>query len=113
MPRQMLYQAGNYNINLSLDYVEQSPAINLIGQPTPLHANLPAVAGADVELLKESLVVHTTTCNEFGAFIFNQIPDGIYDLRITLAEVELDILGLEAVRRPLESERGSGDAERL
>lgn len=100
MSRQMLFRAGHYDINLSLDYVEQHRAIDIMGQPVPLGASLDTVAGAEVELLRESTIAGTTQSNEFGAFILSTIPEGIYDLRIKLTDTELDVLGLKAVVHP-------------
>lgn len=100
MPRQMLYRAGNYNINLSMNYAEPTQTIDLMGQSTPLSTDLATVAAADVELLKDSRVACATKANEFGAFMLGGIQEGIYDLRIKLTDEEIDIAGLSAVVRP-------------
>jgi hypothetical protein len=100
MSRQMLYRAGNYNINLSLNYVERARAIDIMGQPVPLKPGGGLLVGADVELLKESSVACATKSNEFGSFILNRVPEGIYDVRIKSAHEELDIWGLQALVRP-------------
>lgn len=97
MTRQMLYQAGDYNIDLSIDYVEQTQAINVIGQTMPRDADLSAVVGADVELRQGSTVAFGAKTNEFGEFIIDGIPEGTYDLRITLKAEEIDIAQFDAV----------------
>lgn len=99
MSRQMLYRAGHYDINLSLNYVERTHTIDIMGQPMPLRADLGRLAGADVELVKQASLAGATKSNEFGAFILSGVPEGIYDLRIRKDE-ELDIVGLEAIVRP-------------
>ncbi|MBI3949915.1 MAG: hypothetical protein HY314_05620 [Acidobacteria bacterium] len=99
MARQMLYRAGNYNINLSLNYLERMRAIDIIGQPMPLCADLEILAGADVEMLKNSIVTCATKSNEFGAFILSGIPEGIYDLRVKSEKEQLDIVELDATVR--------------
>jgi hypothetical protein len=100
MSRQMLYRAGPYNINLSMSCLEPSRAIDVMGQPMPLNASLEAVAGADVELLNAFGIAGATRSNEFGAFILGGVAEGIYDLRITLTDEELDIIGLNILLRP-------------
>jgi len=99
MCRQMLYRAGQYNINLSLNYLERTRAIDMMGQPLPLSPDLGLLAGAEVELVKEARLAQATRSNEFGAFILAGIPEGVYDLRIKKDE-EWDIVGLEAVVHP-------------
>lgn len=100
LSRQMLYRAGNYHINLSLNYVERARALDIMGRPMPVQADSGLLVGADVELLKDSSVACATRNNEFGAFILGGVPEGIYDLRIKSAQEQLDIVGLEARVRP-------------
>jgi hypothetical protein len=61
---------------------------------------LATVAGADVELLKESVIAHATKANEFGAFILDGLQQGTYDLRIVLEDEEIDIVGLDVYTHP-------------
>lgn len=91
--RQMLYRAGQYDIDLSLDYVEPTRAIDLMGQTLPLGGDLQEVAGADVRLLNPFLVASTRT-NEYGEFIIEGLADGRYDLQIQLNGQQIDIAGL-------------------
>jgi hypothetical protein len=99
MGRQMLYRAGGYNINLSINYLERARSIDVMGQPMPLHENLRSLAGADVEMHKDSIICATKS-NEFGAFLLGGIPEGIYELKIKSEDEELDIVELNAVVCP-------------
>ena len=100
MSRQMLYRAGDFDIDLSIDYVEPTQVTDIMGQTMPLSTALSMVAGADVKLLKESIVAVTTKTNEFGEFIIDGIPEGLYDLKLELKDEEIDILRLSTVFRP-------------
>jgi len=95
----MLYRAGDYTINLSINFIEPTQAIDIIGQSMPSGGDLRVVAGAAVELLKESRVARATRSNEFGAFLLDTISEGVYDLIITLKETEIEIPGLNAIVR--------------
>ncbi len=94
--RQMLYQAGGYNINLSLSAAEPTPMVNIMGQPMPLSPSAEVIAGVEVLLKKGSSIASAAKSNEFGAFIFCSVPEGIYDLTIRLTNEELGIIALPA-----------------
>lgn len=100
MTRQMLYRAGEYDIDVSIDYVEPAQAIDIMGQAMPLRADFGSVVGADVKLLNASCAAFGTKTNEFGEFILDGVPEGIYDLKIQLKDQELGIVGLRAVSQP-------------
>ncbi len=92
--RQMIYQAGDYNICLSLDYMNPSQTIAIMGQTVLLDADVGKSVEADIELLKEATVVCDTKSDEFGVFELVGIPEGIFDLRIRSKAEVLDITGL-------------------
>lgn len=97
--RQMIYQAGDHQISLSIDYLrfpnEPTEAVAIMGQTMSLDG-----AETDIELLKEANVVGATKSDEFGVFVLEGIPEGIYNLRIKSKAVELDIAQLDATVRP-------------
>jgi len=111
MSRQMLYRAGDYDIDLSIDYDESSQSVAIIGQSMPLKKDLATVAGAHVELLRGSHVACATQMNEFGEFILEGVPEEVYDLRIALKDEEIKIAGLQAIVH-LPGKRG-GDSEKM
>ena len=43
------------------------------------------LAGATVELLSGTRVVRTATADAFGAFVFDNLPSGAYQVRVRLA----------------------------
>jgi hypothetical protein len=98
--RQMLYRAGEYDIDLSIDHVEQAHTMDIIGQVMPLVTDMSASAAAGVDLFEEPGRTFSTEANEFGEFIFSGIPEGIYQLRIALKDEELDICKLNTALRP-------------
>lgn len=93
--RQLLYQAGNYNVTLLLTAAGPQ-LVDIMGQPMPLDAESQPACNVDIALLADSHVVRTATSNEFGAFILNGVSEGIYNLRMKLVEHELEIIGLHA-----------------
>lgn len=95
--RHLLYRAGPYDIDLSMDYVESARLIDIIGQAMPLRMDLDVVANRDVELLKESTRVFATSTNEFGEFILDSVGEGVYDLKLKLEAEDINILGLRAL----------------
>lgn len=98
--RRMVYQAGEYHIHVSISGVEQTPTVEIRGQSLHLSGDFDAVAEAEVELLKESLVICATHANEYGLFILRGVQEGIYDLRIKKNE-EINIFRFHAsVRSP-------------
>ncbi len=92
--RHLLYRAGNYDIDLSIDYVEQTQSTSIIGQSMPLDADLNTVAEGEVQLLKGSQVNSVTRMNEFGEFILDGVRPDVYDLRLKLKDEEVEIIGL-------------------
>jgi hypothetical protein len=95
MSRQLLYQAGDYNVNLSLSAAGPQ-LIDIMGQPMSMNADRQQPSEVDVALLKNSNIVCAAKSNEFGAFILSGIAEGIYNLRVKLVEEELEIIGLHA-----------------
>ena len=80
--RQLLYIAGDYEIDLRLELIGE--ACRLAGQI------FPEGAGAVAEISSPS---HTATAatNELGEFAFDPVPQGIYDLRISINSEVLSI----------------------
>ncbi|MBI3949278.1 MAG: hypothetical protein HY314_02320 [Acidobacteria bacterium] len=95
--RHLLYRAGHYDIDLSIDFVESARLIDIIGQPMPLGLDLETVANCDVELFKQSTLAFATKTNEFGEFIFDGIEEGVYDIKLKLKTEEINIVGLKAL----------------
>jgi hypothetical protein len=95
--RQMLYRTDEYDIDLSIDSIEPSQSVEIIGQSIPLSDDFESVADAEVELWQGRRAVVATKMNELGEFTFDQVPAGIYDLKIRMRGEEIHIAGLEAM----------------
>jgi hypothetical protein len=98
--RQMLYRAGNYDIDLSLDFVEQTQSVDIMGQPMPVNADISTVVGAQVKLMDGAKVVVGTQTNEFGEFIIDGVREGLYQLEIEFEDKQIDIVGLNTIFHP-------------
>jgi hypothetical protein len=96
MPRQMLFRAEDYDIDLCIDYTEQNRVVDIMGQAMPLNTTSRAVADTNVKLLKDSIITGETRTNQYGEFIFNGIEEGFYDLKIELEKSVIDITGMDA-----------------
>lgn len=92
--RHLLYRAGNYDIDLSIDYVDEMQSASIIGQSMPQGADLDTVVDGEVQLLKDSQVSSVTRMNEFGEFILDGVKPDVYDLRLKLKDEEVEIIGL-------------------
>ncbi|HXF06443.1 MAG TPA: hypothetical protein VNM72_13655 [Blastocatellia bacterium] len=99
MSRQFLYRAGDYDVDLSVDYIEAKDAVDIIGQSMPITNDLRSVAHATVELVKASTLAHITQANVFGEFILDGVQEGVYDLRIRLKDQAIYIPDLPAIVR--------------
>lgn len=97
--RQMFYRAGPYDIDILIEAAERTSGIDLLGQILPSQEGSPSCAGAHVELRQGEQVLGTTTVNELGEFIFEGIPEGVYDLRLRIQGSEIGIAGLQALLR--------------
>lgn len=94
MYRKLLYRAGDYYIDLSLDYVEPERVIDIMGQTVPSRKDTSSIVDAHITLRQGSTVMFHTQTNEFGEFIIDGVPRGAYDLSITLMAEEIEISGL-------------------
>lgn len=91
--RQVVYQVGEYNINLIIRRAVPSQTISIMGQAIPLHRDFSAVAQAQVELWQEAQLVQTVGLNHHGLFMFDSLSEGIYDLCLRLEETSIKIVG--------------------
>lgn len=80
--RQLLYRAGDFEIDLRLELV--GDMCRLTGQLFPAHD------GVTVMLSSDDLTA-TASLTEFGEFTFDLVPQGDYDVRITINNNVLNI----------------------
>ncbi len=93
--RHMLYRAGEVDIDLCVAPGQSPGSVRLTGQTNPIDGTLARVAGARIDLTKHHRVVAVATANPFGWFRLDEIPEGIYELRITLSDEAVDIINLD------------------
>lgn len=96
--RQMLFQAEGYDIDLRFEGVEDKPTEDLIGQVLPQSDSASVLAGATVQLWQDEKPRLSTEANDQGVFRFAQIPSGIYDLKIQVADDEINIVRVATAR---------------
>lgn len=95
--RHLLYRAGNYDVDLFMEFVEPASAFDIVGQTMPTELELDAVAHGDVELFKASDLALATKTNEFGEFLLERVEEGIYSLKLKFKTSEIDIVELRAL----------------
>ena len=91
--RQMLYEAGDYCLDLRFDRESESPEVTLVGQ-VAMRRDTSFQAGAlSVLILSDRKVVAKSASNEFGEFSLQYAParDLRLCVRIVDAGVELEV----------------------
>ncbi len=80
--RQMLYRIKGFDIDLRFELI--SDKCRLTGQL------FPESIGATAEISSSNHTA-TTTLNKFGEFVFELVPQGVYDFRISVGKEDLCI----------------------
>lgn len=91
----LLYRAGNYDVDLLIEYIASTRSANIIGQSMPIKGDPEAVAHGQVELFHDSRMAVATKTDRAGRFTLNGIEEGIYDLKLRFKGEEIDIVGLK------------------
>ncbi len=89
--RQVLYNAGNYDVDLRFERGEDTNDEDLIGQILPGNSLPSDIDGVAVRLLQGEIEVAHAHANKRGVFIFLRIASGIYELRIRVPDGEITI----------------------
>ena len=80
--RQMLYRSGDIEVDLRIE---------LIGDMCRLTGQIfPGIDGATAEIVSSSHPA-TTAFNDCGEFVFDPVPQGVYDIRISVGSEEIYI----------------------
>ncbi len=87
MERQVLYQAGEMQLDLKIEKTGGEAEHLIIGQLLP-HGSpqLPAVNAFKVQMREGERVVQSTFSNELGEFVFHVVPRKSYDMEILLGD---------------------------
>lgn len=105
--RQMLFQTEGYDIDLRFEGIEDKATENLIGQILPQNEAQPVAAGVTVRLCpsepdepneKDERDEMNTQADDRGLFQFTQISSGLYDLKIRVAEGEINLYRVSTAR---------------
>jgi hypothetical protein len=96
--RQMLFQTEGYDIDLRFEEVEDHPTEDLIGQILPNSEAQSVTAGVTVQLWREEQEQMRAQTDDQGLFSFRRIPSGVYDLKIQVAEGEINLVRVSTAR---------------
>jgi hypothetical protein len=92
--RQLLYRAGNFNIDLQVAPAEDLRA-DLIGQILKEdEVAFESVSGLRLEVVRRGEPVFSTVTDDMGEFKISGIDYGVYDLRIELEDGSITVPGL-------------------
>jgi hypothetical protein len=94
--RQMLFQTEGYDIDLRFEADEDQTREDLIGQVLPQSAQ--TATDVSVQLWQNEQAQRQVAADTQGFFKFAQIPRGAYDLKIQVAEGEINIAQLTTTR---------------
>ncbi|RMG50781.1 MAG: hypothetical protein D6723_11750 [Acidobacteria bacterium] len=98
--RHLLYRTELFDIDVHIDRAREERCVDIIGQVMPREIESTAPMEAAVQLLIGSRPILQTRMNEYGEFIFDDVGEGTYDLRVTFPELTLDVVGLSATLSP-------------
>jgi hypothetical protein len=89
--RHLLFQAGDYSVDLRFEREKRSTNLTLVGQIAKRNDRKKAVADALVMLFSGSQEVARCVSNSFGEFQFEYVPQPDLHLRVPLAEMGQEI----------------------
>jgi len=72
--RQMLYEAGDFSLDLRVDRERDSMQVTLVGQIASQKDFKSRIANLPVELVSGKKIIAQTTSNEFGEFSLEYVP---------------------------------------
>jgi hypothetical protein len=87
--RQILYRAGQWDVDLSFEPGDAPETINVTGQVIRQQNTPQNVAGISVYLLQDEQILASTTADSIGEFTFDHIVNGTYDLKIHTGDEQL------------------------
>ncbi|HKV42498.1 MAG TPA: hypothetical protein VJX67_25075 [Blastocatellia bacterium] len=92
--RQLLYRAGDYNIDVQIG--ETSPStVEILGQVLREgDTGFQSVAALPLELFVAGQPIHAVKTNQLGEFNLRDVSQGEYELRITAREGSIIVSGL-------------------
>jgi len=101
LSRQMLFRAGDYDIDVRLEAAERDPFLQWIGQILNKQNEQDGAGGLDVHLVRlpepaGPMIDLQTATDSRGMFRLTDVPAGEYDLEIRVPEGEVRIRRIHA-----------------
>ena len=88
-PRQLVFRAGDVDVDVKIESMEANDRISLVGQ---------VLSGTDrffdnrpVRLESQGMVRYKTVTNNVGEFVFDEVPKDTYHLSVDLPEGEMTL----------------------
>lgn len=91
--RHLIYEGGGVVLDLLLKRSGDGSCLHVGGQVLPDGDSLDEVADLSV-MLKNNKHRWSTHTNAFGEFMFQAVPDGTFDIEITLKNLRFRVRGL-------------------
>ena len=88
-PRQLLFRAGDVDVDVKIESVEANDRISLAGQV--LSNNEKFFDNTPVKLESHGMVRYKTMTNLVGEFVFDEVPKDTYHLSVDLPEGQITL----------------------
>jgi len=88
-PRQLLFRAGDVDVDVKIDSMEANDRITLVGQV--LSSGAKFFDNTPVKLNSHGIVRYKTKTNLVGEFSFDEVPKDTYHLSVDLPEGEITL----------------------
>src|SRR5687767_4408600 len=88
-PRQLLFRAGDVDVDVKIESVETNDRISLVGQV--LSNTEKFFDNTPVKLESHGMVRYKTMTNSVGEFIFDEVPKDTYHLSVDLPEGQITL----------------------
>jgi hypothetical protein len=88
-PRQLLFRAGDVDVDVKIESVETNDRISLVGQV--LSNTEKFFDNTPVKLESHGMVRYKTLTNSVGEFVFDEVPKDTYHLSVDLPEGQITL----------------------
>jgi hypothetical protein len=88
-PRQLLFRAGDVDVDVKIESMEANDRISLVGQV--LTGTEKFFENAPVNLESEGVIRYKTMTNLVGEFMFDEVPKDTYHLSVDLPEGQITL----------------------
>jgi hypothetical protein len=88
-PRQLLFRAGDVDVDVKIESMETNDCITLVGQVLSTTAKF--FESTPVKLESHGIVRYRTTTNVVGEFSFDEVPKDTYHLSVDLPEGQITL----------------------